>query len=261
MKVSPSAWRISAGSISARVGRRAAAALLVPVIEHCPRGLMFHGRHLFRRETAPALRCPRLGHARRLFAATSSVEQGACRRRRAAGGAPRVSVKITIALAAAQSAARVAVDPSTRAFRRAKALLFSCRRACGGAAKRRNSQSFGQPPDRCETRTALQHSARHRGAVGGAGAHSRRAHLLLTEQQDIEFLLTFAFIPARYDTSIVLGGALPGGFGAQIWTFVTYALHPRRLDASRRQRDLVAAFRQRGGAALRRRCAFWCSSR
>jgi membrane associated rhomboid family serine protease len=47
--------------------------------------------------------------------------------------------------------------------------------------------------------------------------------LLLTEQQDIEFLLTFAFIPARYDSSVVLGGSLPGG-GADIWTFVTYAL-------------------------------------
>jgi membrane associated rhomboid family serine protease len=44
----------------------------------------------------------------------------------------------------------------------------------------------------------------------------------LTEQQDIEFLLNFAFIPARYDSSFVLGGALPGG-GADFWTFVTYA--------------------------------------
>jgi membrane associated rhomboid family serine protease len=48
--------------------------------------------------------------------------------------------------------------------------------------------------------------------------------LLLTNYQDIEFLLTFAFIPARYDTSVVLGGALPGGFGAEVWTFVTYSL-------------------------------------
>ena len=47
--------------------------------------------------------------------------------------------------------------------------------------------------------------------------------LALSEEQDIEFLLTFAFIPARYDTS-VLGGALPGGFGAELWTFVTYSL-------------------------------------
>jgi len=48
--------------------------------------------------------------------------------------------------------------------------------------------------------------------------------LLLTDDQDIEFLLSFAFIPARYDTSIVLGGALPGGFGAEVWSFVTYSL-------------------------------------
>jgi membrane associated rhomboid family serine protease len=47
--------------------------------------------------------------------------------------------------------------------------------------------------------------------------------LLLSEQQDIEFLLSFAFIPARYDSSFVLDGALPGG-GADVWTFVTYAL-------------------------------------
>ncbi len=45
---------------------------------------------------------------------------------------------------------------------------------------------------------------------------------LLTQQQDIEFLLTFAFIPARYDSSIVSGGGLPGG-GSEVWSFVTYA--------------------------------------
>ena len=48
--------------------------------------------------------------------------------------------------------------------------------------------------------------------------------LLLSDDQNIEFLLSFAFIPARYDTSIVLGGALPGGFGAELWTFVSYSL-------------------------------------
>ncbi len=52
--------------------------------------------------------------------------------------------------------------------------------------------------------------------------HAVRTYVL-SEQQDLEVLLTFAFIPARYDTSIVLGGVLPGGFGAQLWTFVTYA--------------------------------------
>jgi membrane associated rhomboid family serine protease len=45
---------------------------------------------------------------------------------------------------------------------------------------------------------------------------------LLTEDQDITFLLWFAFIPARYDPALA-AGTLPGGFGAEIWTFVTYA--------------------------------------
>jgi len=48
--------------------------------------------------------------------------------------------------------------------------------------------------------------------------------LLLSDDQDIAFLLTFSFIPARYDTSLVLDGPLPGGFGAEIWTFFTYSL-------------------------------------
>jgi membrane associated rhomboid family serine protease len=41
---------------------------------------------------------------------------------------------------------------------------------------------------------------------------------LLTDEENIEFLLYFAFIPARYTE------AYPGGLGAQIWTFLTYAL-------------------------------------
>jgi len=52
--------------------------------------------------------------------------------------------------------------------------------------------------------------------------HAVRVYLL-TDEQDMQFLLTFAFIPSRYDTS-ALGGVLPGGFGAELWTFVTYAL-------------------------------------
>ena len=34
---------------------------------------------------------------------------------------------------------------------------------------------------------------------------------------------TFAFVPARYDSTPLSYGAYPGGFGAAIWTFVTYA--------------------------------------
>jgi len=48
--------------------------------------------------------------------------------------------------------------------------------------------------------------------------------LLLTDDQDQVFLYTFAFVPLRYDTSGVLGSALPGGLGAEVWTFVTYSL-------------------------------------
>ena len=47
--------------------------------------------------------------------------------------------------------------------------------------------------------------------------------LLLSEEQDLQFLLMFAFIPVRYETALLLGGHLPGGLGAEIWTFVSYA--------------------------------------
>ena len=47
---------------------------------------------------------------------------------------------------------------------------------------------------------------------------------LLSDDANIELLIAFAFIPARYDTSLLIGGAVPGGFGAEIWTFVTYSL-------------------------------------
>ena len=47
--------------------------------------------------------------------------------------------------------------------------------------------------------------------------------LALTPAQDIDFLLRFAFIPARYTTGSLVDPTLPGGAGAEIWTFVTYA--------------------------------------
>jgi len=46
---------------------------------------------------------------------------------------------------------------------------------------------------------------------------------LLTEEEDITFLYYFAFVPARYDPALLPEGGLPGGVGADIWTFVTYA--------------------------------------
>src|SRR5688500_14508636 len=56
------------------------------------------------------------------------------------------------------------------------------------------------------------------------GAVHAVRELLLSPREDQLMLLTFAFIPARYEPTMLLGGILPGGFGAQIWTFFTYAL-------------------------------------
>jgi membrane associated rhomboid family serine protease len=54
--------------------------------------------------------------------------------------------------------------------------------------------------------------------------------LLLSDENEIEFLLYFAFIPARYDSSLLGPDSFPGGVGAEIWTFVTYAfLHGSAL--------------------------------
>jgi membrane associated rhomboid family serine protease len=45
----------------------------------------------------------------------------------------------------------------------------------------------------------------------------------LSPRQDLDVLLLFSFIPARYDPAVLAQG-VPGGLGAQIWTFVSYAL-------------------------------------
>jgi membrane associated rhomboid family serine protease len=47
---------------------------------------------------------------------------------------------------------------------------------------------------------------------------------LLPQAAEREFILLFSFIPARYDPAVLLPGELPGGFGAEIWSFITYAL-------------------------------------
>jgi membrane associated rhomboid family serine protease len=46
---------------------------------------------------------------------------------------------------------------------------------------------------------------------------------LLSDLDRTYFDLLFAFIPARYDTTLMPGDVLPGGLGAEIWSFVTYA--------------------------------------
>jgi membrane associated rhomboid family serine protease len=53
------------------------------------------------------------------------------------------------------------------------------------------------------------------------GIHGLRA--LLPPALDEEVIWALGFVPARYD-SAVLAGQFPGGTGAEIWTFVTYAV-------------------------------------
>ncbi|WP_439572539.1 rhomboid family intramembrane serine protease [Phreatobacter sp.] len=52
--------------------------------------------------------------------------------------------------------------------------------------------------------------------------HAAR-QFLLSDLADQEVLLTFAFIPARYERSLATSWGFPGGMAADVWTFVTYA--------------------------------------
>lgn len=47
--------------------------------------------------------------------------------------------------------------------------------------------------------------------------------LALTPEQGTEFLLLFSFIPARYDAGVLAAESWAQGWGAAVWTFVTYA--------------------------------------
>lgn len=47
--------------------------------------------------------------------------------------------------------------------------------------------------------------------------------VMLNPDRDLDVLLTFAFIPARYAPAALEGYVLPGGPGADAWTFITYA--------------------------------------
>jgi len=77
--------------------------------------------------------------------------------------------------------------------------------------------------------------------------------LVLTDAGDLRFLLTFAFIPARYDADLVLGGSFPGGVGADLWTFFTYAF----LHADLLHIGLNVAWLLPFGTALARRFGTW----
>lgn len=45
----------------------------------------------------------------------------------------------------------------------------------------------------------------------------------LSEEADRQVLLTFAFIPARFERSLAASWGFPGGLAADVWTFFTYA--------------------------------------
>jgi len=77
--------------------------------------------------------------------------------------------------------------------------------------------------------------------------------LVLTDDEDVRFLLTFAFIPARYGTDPLAAGALPGGFGAELWTFFTYAF----IHADLMHLGLNLAWLLPFGTALARRFGAW----
>ena len=76
--------------------------------------------------------------------------------------------------------------------------------------------------------------------------------LVFDEAQDVRFLLTFAFIPARYDNGVIAGG-FPGGFGADVWTFFTYAF----IHADLLHIGLNIAWLLPFGTALARRFGAW----
>jgi len=74
----------------------------------------------------------------------------------------------------------------------------------------------------------------------------------LTDEADVRFLLSFAFIPARYGSDFV-EGSLPGGFGADLWTFFTYAF----IHADYLHLGLNLAWLLPFGTALARRFGAW----
>jgi membrane associated rhomboid family serine protease len=77
--------------------------------------------------------------------------------------------------------------------------------------------------------------------------------LVLPEAARESFLLTFAFIPARYGVDLAAGGSFPGGFGADLWTFFTYAF----LHADLLHIGLNVAWLVPFGSALERRFGAW----
>jgi membrane associated rhomboid family serine protease len=82
--------------------------------------------------------------------------------------------------------------------------------------------------------------------------HAVRA-LALSDAVDDRLVFTFGFIPARYSTDPLVSGQFPGGFGADLWTFFTYAF----LHADLMHIALNLAWLIPFGTALARRFGAW----
>jgi membrane associated rhomboid family serine protease len=59
--------------------------------------------------------------------------------------------------------------------------------------------------------------------LAAMGAIHALREFVLSEDADLRALVYFAFIPARYEPSILPAGVVPGGGGAEVWTFLSYA--------------------------------------
>jgi membrane associated rhomboid family serine protease len=82
--------------------------------------------------------------------------------------------------------------------------------------------------------------------------HAVRA-IALSDAADDQLVLTFAFIPARYSTDPLVSGQFPGGFGADLWTFFTYAF----LHADLMHIGVNLAWLIPFGTAIARRFGAW----
>ncbi len=85
-----------------------------------------------------------------------------------------------------------------------------------------------------------------------AAVHGVRAWLF-SERADLEFLLLFAFIPARYDPTLLSEGTVPGGWLADLWTFVSYAF----IHGDVTHLGVNAAWLVAFGSPLARRFGAW----
>lgn len=77
--------------------------------------------------------------------------------------------------------------------------------------------------------------------------------LVLSDQADTQFVYLFGFVPARYGLNASIAATFPGGFGAELWTFFSYAF----LHADVLHIGLNLAWLIPFGSALARRFGPW----